>query len=68
MYYVSLPVMATLQPFAELRVQTVFFFLMNFASDGSILNHFPWEYAYYVGIESPEGMASSDFLMAHQIA
>jgi hypothetical protein len=35
---------------------------------GSILNRFAWEYAHYVDIKSPEGMASSDFLMANQIA
>ena len=35
---------------------------------GSTLNHFPWEYAHYVGIENSEGMPSSDFLMANQIA
>jgi hypothetical protein len=35
---------------------------------GLILDRFPRDYAHYVGIESPEGMASSDFLMANQIA
>jgi hypothetical protein len=34
----------------------------------SILNRIPLEYEHYAGIESPEGMTSSDFLMANQIA
>ena len=39
---------------------------MDFLS--SILNRSPLEYAHYVGIEIPEGMVGSDFLMADQIA
>jgi hypothetical protein len=60
-----------LQQFVELRAQPVFFFLNAFCigwlSWDQLLAVFA-EYALYVGIESPEGMASSDFLMANQIA